>query len=174
MKNKIRSLPLCLEDVAGRNKWRLLDYESNGPLLSVLDVHGHSKHGDGFTCIFQKYIIIFYKQKNAVTRQRFTIAHEMGHIVLQHLTNLSTRDYEQEANMFAIRILSPMCVLKECACSSAKEVASLCNISPAAAIYRFERLRLLFARDKFYTSKLEVKVLNNFKRFISKYKNKTK
>ncbi|MBP8961237.1 ImmA/IrrE family metallo-endopeptidase [Patescibacteria group bacterium] len=64
-------------------------------------------------------INIYYNLNNHIHRNRFTVAHELGHFVLGHLR----RDYilevdsknreEAEANEFAAELLMPMKTLKE-------------------------------------------------------------
>jgi len=64
-------------------------------------------------------ITIFYNPKVSRARQRFTVAHEIGHIVLDHLplhgssSQLSSTCQEQEANAFAGELLLPIKHLKE-------------------------------------------------------------
>lgn len=67
--------------------------------------------------------IIFVNQADPVYRQSFTIAHELGHIVLGHTpdkfglllrnTHIETTDEEKEANAFAAYLLMPDSLLKE-------------------------------------------------------------
>ena len=89
-------------------------------------------------------------------RQRFTVAHELGHIILGHVGKyaLVNREptakdnpIEQAANVFASRLLAPACVLWGCGVQNAEEIASLCNISKTAAEYRMERMNILYKRD---------------------------
>ena len=108
-------------------------------------------------------------------RKRFTIAHELGHLLLGHVGKyeLINREpspndnpIEQEANVFASRLLAPACVLWGCKVKSAAEISELCNISLVSAEYRFERYRVLLMRNRFLTSPLERKVYKQFEEFI--------
>ena len=83
-----------------------------------------------------------------------------------HLDKLTTAEYEREANMFAARILMPMCVLRECNALTAARISNLCGTSLQASQYRADRLNILIERNKFYTSRLEQKVITQFKKFI--------
>ncbi|WP_461198503.1 ImmA/IrrE family metallo-endopeptidase [Enterococcus sp. N249-2] len=73
------------------------------------------KRGDG------QYIILYNNQIENKGRIRFTLAHELGHFILQHnertertilarysLTNLEHDIFEKEANYFARRLLAPI------------------------------------------------------------------
>lgn len=108
-------------------------------------------------------------------RRRFTVAHELGHIILGHVgkyrlinrePDTSDNPIEQAANVFASRLLAPACILWGCRISSAKEIARICNISLTAARYRYMRYQILLKRNKFLTSPLEREVYHQFNNFI--------
>lgn len=62
---------------------------------------------------------IMYSKNISIERQRFTVAHEIGHIVLEHTSILGNCDQfskdsqEKEANAFAGELLVPSTDLKE-------------------------------------------------------------
>lgn len=61
---------------------------------------------------------IMYNSKAPEERQRFTVAHELGHVVLEHVSigqssQLSNKSQEEEANAFANALLVPANDLKE-------------------------------------------------------------
>lgn len=108
-------------------------------------------------------------------RSRFTVAHELGHIILGHVGKYRLINREpdpsdnpigQAANVFASRLLAPACVLWGCRISSAEEIAWICNISLTAARYRYMRYQILLKRNKFLTSSLEREVYQQFNNFI--------
>lgn len=130
---------------------------------------------DGYCTIFLGRPRIFVSSTCTPERQRFTIAHELGHILLGHVGEhqLVNREpastdnpIEQEANVFASRILAPACVLWALNARSPEEISDLCRISYQAASYRAERMAILYARNKFLTSPLERKVHDQFAEFI--------
>lgn len=164
--NKIRHLPIDLKEVADKNNWILVLFEDNVDLVSALDKEKYNANCEGFTCVYKKHIFIIYKKTSNIARLRFTIAHEFGHIVLLHLNKLIDNEYEREANMFAARILMPICVIKECKAYTPQAISKLCGVSLTAATFRANRLQLLLQRDKFYTLPYEVKVVKQFKKFI--------
>jgi Zn-dependent peptidase ImmA (M78 family) len=109
-------------------------------------------------------------------RQRFTVAHELGHILLGHagkyeLVNrepsANDNPIEQAANVFASRLLAPACVLWGCGIQMAGQIANMCDISQIAAEFRMARMAKLYARGKFLTSPLERAVFAQFESFIS-------
>lgn len=123
----------------------------------------------------QWYLI--YDNEAMIGRRRFTIAHEFGHIFWGHefLSGKHGRSFntdkpqsETEADMFAVRLLAPACVLWGLDIHSYKEIIEVCNISIAAAKIRAERMVILYERQKFLTSPLERKVYDQFAGFIKK------
>lgn len=168
--NHVCTLPLDLEQIAYQNSWILLLLEENKEIVAALNNGNVNIDCDGLTCIYKSKVFIIYKQCSNIGRLRFTIAHEIGHITLLHLNNLSCEEYEREANMFAARILMPMCVIKECGAYTPMAISKLCSVSITAATFRAERLKMLLQRNKFYTSPHEVKIVKQFKKFIKQYK----
>ena len=108
-------------------------------------------------------------------KQRFTVAHELGHILLGHAlkngyytrrSNIVKPEDERAADMFAARLLAPACVLWGIGATTAEQIAAVCDISITAARIRAERLDLLRKRDKFLTSPIEREVYQKFENYI--------
>lgn len=124
--------------------------------------------------------VVVYDDSDAIGRKRFTIAHELGHILLGHPLREGeqhTRVFikerpqvETEADMFAARILSPDCVLWALDLHTAEEIMERCQISYTAAQIRAERMKILYARQMFLTSPIERKVFEAFKPWIDEQK----
>ena len=135
---------------------------------------------DGYTVMIngQPIIVINSLKRDNTARMRFTVAHELGHIMLGHVGvyELVNREpspeddeIEQQANIFASRLLAPACVLWGCNVQSPEEIMQLCDISHQAAQFRFERMKALYERNKFLTSPLERQVYQQFKSFMLRY-----
>ena len=134
---------------------------------------------DGFSTIINEEARIFVSSRCSKERQRFTAAHELGHILLGHVGkfDLVNREpspgdtpIEQEANVFASRILAPACVLWALDARTPEEIAALCQISMAAARFRAERMAILYQRGKFLVSPMERAVYEQFAEFIDRQK----
>jgi Zn-dependent peptidase ImmA (M78 family) len=113
----------------------------------------------------------------SIERQRYTIAHEIGHVALEHIfeTPLLMREQsefsftalqEYQAERFAINLLSPACVLWGLDLHSPQDISLTCNISLKSAKKRAKRMKELYNRNKFLTSPLEQEVFAQFKGFI--------
>ena len=134
---------------------------------------------DGMSAMAGVVPIIMVSSEAQPARQRFTAAHELGHILLGHVGRYelvnrepSPQDnpIEQAANVFASRLLAPACVLWGCNARTPEQIASLCDISLQAARFRAERMAMLYQRDKFLTSPLEREVYRQFADYIAAHR----
>lgn len=130
---------------------------------------------DGFSTVIDGAMYIVIREGLNAGRTRFTVAHELGHILLghvgkYHLVNREPSEtdnpIEQEANVFASRLLAPACVLWGCGAKTAEEISNLCDISLQAAQIRAKRMEVLYKRNKFLSSPLERKAYEQFMPFI--------
>ncbi len=168
---KIRALPVDVVGIARAAGIRIL---KNSDACEL----NEGESGLSFRAGKQWFII--YDDTQSVGRCRFTVAHELGHILLGHTIEggyvaraslIGTKpEIEKEADMFAARILCPACVLWALNLHTAEEIAAACNVSHTAAQFRAERMKLLYARNKFLTSPLEKKVLKSFRKYIRSVK----
>lgn len=144
---------------------------------------------DGYCKMYPNEPFIFVNTLCSKNRQRFTVAHELGHIVLGHVgkytlvnrePSANDNPIEAEANVFASRLLAPACVLHEIGVKSPQEISELCGISLQSAQIRFQRFLELEERNAkflaekgvgcYYLSPLERQVAKQFKNFILKKK----
>ena len=130
---------------------------------------------DGYSRIIKGVPHIFLDPLAMPQRKKFTAAHELGHIILEHVGEYGPihrrhgcKDDpdEQEANVFASRLLAPACVLWGCGVRTKHDIMELCQISESAAQFRMERMKILYQRDKFLTSPLERQVYKQFYPYI--------
>lgn len=164
-------LPVDLGAIAANKGWALLSYQQHAAALAMIDKAELRKQREGFSCEVAGRAIVCYGEVENKGRMRWTIAHEFGHLALRHSAAV-VENYEQEANMFARRLLAPMGVLRACEVQDQREIAELCAISAQAAEYAYNRYIELMGRGKFYTSELEIKLRDQFKEFITNYLNK--
>ena len=162
----IKELPVKMSELCGRMGIPVKIYEGGGD-------------NSGYSAIIANKPHIFVRAGEPAERQRFTAAHELGHILLGHVgkyklvnrePSAEDNPIEQAANVFASRLLAPACVLWGCGAVTAEHIAALCKISLAAAEFRAERMKILDARNVFLTSPLERIVYENFKPYIEQHK----
>lgn len=134
---------------------------------------------DGISFLAGDKPVIVVSRWVPLPRQRFTAAHELGHILLGHVGKYelvnrepspSDNPIEQAANVFASRLLAPACVLWGCGVTSPEQIVQLCDISPQAAKFRAERMEILYQRNKFLASPLEREVYKQFSEYIETHK----
>lgn len=156
IQENITELPIKLAPLCRQMGIRIIRYA---------DIPGFAERDkDGCSAVINGQYCILYDETLSNTRKRFTIAHELGHVIMKHS---GLPDDETEANIFASRLLMPACVLHECGVKSAADIMELCDVSRTAAEIRFERLTVLRQRGKFYTHPLERKVYEQFKGYIT-------
>ena len=161
------SLPIELSDICNKLGVVLLDNTTAQELHPTESGVAIRQNGTWY---------IVFDDTDTLGKQRFTVAHELGHILLGHAlkngyytrqNNLVKPADETAADMFAARLLAPSCVLWGNGAQTAAEIAAVCNISITAARIRAERLDLLRQRNAFLTSPLERDVYNHFKDYIN-------
>lgn len=130
----------------------------------------------GASILYEDKWYIVYDDTVSKERTRFTIAHELGHIFLGHPLKLGYHartididkpETERQADMFAIRLLVPACVVWGLNLHTPDEIQKEFHISHAAAKARASRMEILYERNKFLSSSLERRVYENFKDYIS-------
>ena len=81
----------------------------------------------GLTIRKGKQALILYNQEKDSRTVRFTIAHELGHVVLHHMED--TRTTDREANCFARNLLCPLPVARGLHLTSPEDYASTFGVS---------------------------------------------
>ena len=180
------ALPVSMQVLCSRMGIRLFSYSSGINLIRKYKLEKYTVN-DGFSTILQNNYVIFYNESVPSGRRRFTIAHEMGHIVLGHIEKSRSAmlrapathwnkgekgepdPLETAANIFASRLLAPACVLWKLDIHTANEISELCGLSKQAAQIRAKRMEYLYRKNKFEQSLLERQALKQFSEFIDKY-----
>jgi Zn-dependent peptidase ImmA (M78 family) len=125
--------------------------------------------------------IIIYNDINiqSHSRMRWTVGHELGHIVLGHLADYdetstdkfiqckSTYEtFEKESNFFASMILCPPWVLNSLNINSEIQIKDLCEVSSSAAHHRLVSLKKWKEFSRFPTNEKEYKIEKQFDPFV--------
>lgn len=190
IRHKVKELPVDVFDLCRKDKITLVPYSDPDAreMAELIGISDWMDKTDGLAVRVEEMTIIFWDDRLPLARQRFTVAHELGHIANGDLgpeptvrnQEPSEKDspIETVANIFAARILSPACVLWALGVNDAETIAELCKISQTAAKWRYKRLSLLYEREKnfiakygkscFLMSPLEQKVYKQFKKYIKR------
>jgi Zn-dependent peptidase ImmA (M78 family) len=132
-----------------------------------------------------EYLILYNDKIPNKGRKRWTLAHELGHYVMNHnkvsnnsslaRSSLSEEEYtefESEANCFARELLAPPPVLNELNLISPSNISSICDISGEASANVSKFLKQGAQFGKKYSP--HNPVLKQFSGFINKIKNSKK
>ncbi len=168
--NNIRALPVNTVGIAGASGVSII---KNSEVDELKSTEVGASIYDG-----EKWYIVY---DDTVSKEliRFTIAHELGHIFLGHPLKLGYHartidtdkpETEKQADMFAIRLLAPSCVIWGLGLHTTEEIQNYCNISYSAAKARASRMQVLYERNKFLSTELERKVYANFEEYINTHR----
>ena len=178
-----KRLPVDAEALARQMGVEVLPYPDAGeePRLSAL-----LQAAGGGKCVSLRirgaWHIFLRREGLDGSGRRYAVAHELGHLLLSHETYRlapgawafcsrenagdlledpeSVEDYA--ADIFAIRLLAPACLLHEMHVDTPASVTRLCGLPPRAAALRAERMELLNQRDAFFSHPLERQVRDAF------------
>ena len=175
---KVDKLPVSTAALCEHYGWVLADYQEGKAAIDLLGLSSLTERTDGFCTVTDHFTYIFYNSGLPVGRQRFTVAHEIGHLALGHVgqgrvttinrePNPKDSQEETQANQFAARLLAPACVLHELGATTPEAIQQVCGLSRQAAEFRAKRMQELERRNRYYTSPLERKVVEQFSSYIS-------
>lgn len=125
-------------------------------MVSLLETHGfclftvnwEEKRIDGFSqMIGSRPIIIINAEKGTKERRQFSVAHELGHIILHQTATEMTDEMEREADEFAGCFLMPERMIKADLIRTDAdyfvELSRKWGVSPQAIVERCRNLKLL-------------------------------
>lgn len=117
--NLLNKIPIDIFGLARKMGFRVIKASERikHNVKKVEELHEINKHKEiyGYAFFDRKNMeyVIYYDDVNAgKARQRFSVAHEIGHIVLGHVDNdmVDSEEAELEANYFAGYLLFPDCL----------------------------------------------------------------
>lgn len=128
----VHALPLRIDDLAEICKhlgYQLMPYQHAEGALRKLGMEQYITLPAFTVCIGDSKAVLFDSTLSTGTRI-FAIAHEIGHIVLQHnyngvvgFTDVDS-DQEREANAFAYQLIAPLCILSALDVRSIRDIQS--------------------------------------------------
>lgn len=179
----VSSLPVSTHGIADQMSIPILSFEDGSTILQRHGLWPPLPSVSGLAVREGSQLYIFFDPATIPSgRARFTIAHELGHILLGHMPedahclsrsntgdmNLLARDpKERSADIFASRFLAPACVLHGLGAYTPEAIQQYSGLSHQAATYRAERLAELCRRNAWFKSPLERQVYEQFSEFIA-------
>lgn len=179
-------LPVEPKEIALRHHWKI---EEVGDIAKdlycsheyVLKRFVKSKDGAAYYCdCTDEYKIVINEKIRSRGRIRWTLMHEIGHIVLNHLKDynkatitrgLNADEYdvlEKEAHYFAGQILAPPVILYKLNVHSVVKLKNICSLSDEAAAIRYSYLIDWINKGKILP--IEQNIISQFYNFIYKKK----
>jgi hypothetical protein len=165
----IRCLPVDPFSLYAKSGWVLLTYAQAKMIYPNFNPNQIMKQKtDAKTFLKDGFYITIYNEKLHPKRIRWTIGHEIGHILLGHfnfektyanigLSGEEREVLEDEANIFCAELMSPFCILKELKATSVQKICDITDLSRFAATNRQKSLKYHW-NDDFYLA-----VNNQFK-----------
>ena len=130
LENGVTQLPITsiqVKNIIKKYGWDIVEYslESNIhiKLLDKYNVLSIAERSKAFTVKSIDEQLVFIRAGLSANDRRLLLAHELGHIVLGHMSDCSVLGYtpaglidegqEDEANEFALEFLAPTCILSQ-------------------------------------------------------------
>lgn len=185
---KIHSLPINFisdfYDVFEDFEWIILDYDEAKIALNKTDPLNIKKRNALARTFHERhskvFLTVYVKNKKYPNQDYYTIAHELGHIILGHFIEfentalerggLTKNEYailEREAEIFAAELLMPMPILKRFKINSSAHIITLCNVSKTAAEIRLQEFKQI-RKINSLIKPLYLKTNDLFNNFINK------
>ncbi len=136
--------------------------------------------GGGICCMEENMPYIFIDPSYCKDYQKFTAAHELGHILLGHIGSwtsmggiqyLSKKCSEPDANAFAEELTMPECVLMSCGITTVRQIKRLCRILPADSKQVAKRVRQRLKSGDSFTP-TEQRLVRQFADYIQQHTTK--
>lgn len=134
---QVHSFPLNCFDLLSHYGYRVFSYreleEKNHEIYEMCISYSEDAFHNG------SGRIVAYNERRPSGRIRFSLMHELGHILLKHRGNGII--FEREANFFASHILAPRIAMHYASCLNCQETANRFGLTLEAADYAFQDYR---------------------------------
>lgn len=177
----INSLPVDPFELVEKNSWTIknmaqLSKEFDLSLIRKI-IKESNDGGTLYSASTNEYCIIYNEKIRSNGRIRWTVTHEIGHIVLGHLEDfpetcisrqgISNNEYEileKEADYFTAYVLAPPIVLYHLKLTSVSQIQNICMLSKLASENRLKHQTKWNQHP--YIDNFAIRVILNFYGFI--------
>lgn len=135
---RLDTFPLDPQEIIEKNNWKLIPYtDFHDELMAI-------SH-DGFTYYYDGVFYIYYNKSKPYKRVRFTLFHEIGHIILNHhiefkkeilQSSENTGFMESEANIVARNLMAPAYIIHNLYLGMNNFIPEIFQMSDKASINR--------------------------------------
>ncbi|MGD9678393.1 MAG: ImmA/IrrE family metallo-endopeptidase [Vulcanibacillus sp.] len=186
IEQNINQLPVDPFSIAQTNGWKIekvsiISKDLNISINKILNNLIKSNDGTAiYIADINEYAIIYNDNCPNKYRIRWTIMHEIGHIVLNHLEHYDVSqiarggipdiDYEvleKEADFFAGLVLAPPVILHSLNIRNSIDIKNICKLSREASENRFKYYRK-WVDNKILKSPEEIIIKHNFLNFLNR------
>lgn len=157
---------------------KIISYKQGRALIDKLGIEDDAKCRQGLSVMVDGIYIIMYDPELSSSARKLVIAHEIGHIDLEHgsynkiigATNnkRTKKQQEKEADTYAYALLAPLPVLHELNISDYKRIQQVTGLSRADAREIARLLNKRYSKDDRPTP-IEANLTEMFGQYINKY-----
>lgn len=167
----LTNYPLDPFEIAEKNDWVIIPYTDFH--LDLMDISE-----DGFTYYYSGKFYIYYNNMKPINRIRFTLFHEIGHIILNHHTefkketlHISKDDnfIESEANIVARNLMAPAHIIRNLYSGNNSLIPSMFGMSDEAAINRIRWINKDYREIFYRNSDFLLPEIERINRILEKY-----
>lgn len=169
VKYDIRNVPIDCFEIANKmgiklKAYSILTKEAKETALGISEDGFALLKIEGHEPFMAKQWYVFYNDEMSKERIRFTVMHEIGHIVRKHTEESDLA--EAEANFFAKYSLAPPPLVHEISPDDYLDIASAFEISKESASYAMEYYKKWLVFGKRNYTNTEIKLLDQFRSAI--------
>lgn len=155
---EIQAFPFDCHKVLERYGYRIFTYQQLRKANDRLYHYCCRLSDDAFH--YKDLKIVAYDETKLWQRIRFSLMHELGHIILNHTEE--TSQTEHEANYFASHILVPRMAIYYSRCRNKESVAKLFDISLSAAELALNDYKIWYKKASKHMSPLDRRMYLHF------------
>lgn len=169
LRMKIDKLPIetkKLEELLKDKGFHLCTYSESQDIIKKLELQQNLNY-PAFTVASDQIKAVFYQDELPVSQRNLYIAHELGHIELEHIkygikqkNGNYAQEQENEADAFAYQLLAPACVLNHFNLRTVKKIENATLLSENYARAIAEKL---YAIDDTYCQKQIIRMFEKRK-----------